>query len=217
MSPRCIHRLAIRHSVNVLPHIAQLVTPSLRYAIQPKRAGIIFIRRALAAGLGTGSWSRLFRQSGQDRAVHVSRRGQRPPHRNDQGRQSRLGTDADPAEEPKSAQVCEPKPLSSPQPARSDGTAPTRKRGPKRDYESTLRVAEVVARVAPDGDWRSKLDDVCEALHDEGIPFPKSSGGKDRNCRSWMDFPERALAIKVIEYRLDIANEGKKSPPETLS
>ena len=78
-------------------------------------------------------------------------------------------------------------------------------------------MAEVVARVAPDGDWRSKLDDVCEALHDEGIPFPKSSGGKDRNCRSWMDFPERALAIKVIEYRLDIANEGKKSPPETLS
>ena len=61
--------------------------------------------------------------------------------------------------------------------------APT-KRGPKRDYEASFRVAEIVARLAPDGDWRSKLDDVCEALHDEGIPFPKTWRSKDRNCRS---------------------------------
>lgn len=92
-----------------------------------------------------------------------------------------------------------------------------RKRGPKPDYENAERVADTVARVAPDGDWRSKLDDVCEALHDEGIPFPKVWRSKDRNCRTWMDFPEREIAIKAIEYRLEVAKQRKKAPPETLS
>jgi hypothetical protein len=38
-----------------------------------------------------------------------------------------------------------------------------RKRGPKPDYETAGRVAEVIARVAPDGDSRSMLDEVCDA------------------------------------------------------
>src|ERR1035441_8500438 len=33
-----------------------------------------------------------------------------------------------------------------------------RKRGPKTDYENALRVADTVVRVAPDLDWRPKLD-----------------------------------------------------------
>jgi hypothetical protein len=48
-----------------------------------------------------------------------------------------------------------------------------RKHGPRPDYKTASRVAEVVARVAPDGDWRSRLDDVCEALDKEKIPCPK--------------------------------------------
>jgi hypothetical protein len=36
--------LAIRQSVKVLPHVAQLVTPSLRYVPGPKGASLVFIR-----------------------------------------------------------------------------------------------------------------------------------------------------------------------------
>lgn len=124
-------------------------------------------------------------------------------------------TDVEPVEEPESVRICEPES----EPTGSDGTARDhpRKRGPKPDYENALRVAEVVARVTPDGDWRSKLDDVCEALHEEGIPFPKVWRSRDRTCRSWMDLPERDLAFKAIEYRLEIVKQRKKVLPETLS
>ena len=44
ISPGCIYGLAIRQSVKVLPHVAQLVTPSLRYVPGPKGARLIFIR-----------------------------------------------------------------------------------------------------------------------------------------------------------------------------
>lgn len=48
------------------------------------------------------------------------------------------------------------------------------KHGPRPDYEMAARMAEIVARVAPDGRWRSQLDDVCEVLDREGIPCPKT-------------------------------------------
>jgi hypothetical protein len=95
-------------------------------------------------------------------------------------------------------------------------TAKGRKRGPKTDHETASRVAEIVARVAPDGDWRSKFDDVCEALDDAEIPCPKR-WRKDRTCRAWCDQPERAICVKAIEYRLKLAKQRKKSAPETLS
>jgi len=44
ISPGCIYGLAVRQSVNVLPHAAQLVTPSLRHAPGPKGARLIFVR-----------------------------------------------------------------------------------------------------------------------------------------------------------------------------
>ena len=106
--------------------------------------------------------------------------------------------------------------------SQSDATTPKpysggRNRGPKTDYENASRVAKAVARVAPDGDWRPKLDDICEALDAEGIPCPKTWRAKDRSCRSWVTYPERDHAIKVIEYRLEVANQRKKTTPETLS
>ena len=100
----------------------------------------------------------------------------------------------------------------SAQPAR---VAPNkkRKRGPRPDHETALRVAEIVARVAPDGEWRGRLDDVCEALDDEKIPIP----ARWRNSRCWADYPEKPLLVKAVEYRLQIAKQGMESTPETLS
>jgi hypothetical protein len=91
-----------------------------------------------------------------------------------------------------------------------------RKRGPKPDYEGAARVAEIVARVAPDGGWRGRLDDVCEALDEAAIPFP-AKWRRDRQCRCWADCLEKPIAIKAIEYRLEIAKQRSKTTPETLS
>lgn len=91
-----------------------------------------------------------------------------------------------------------------------------RKRGPKPDYEGAARVAEIVARVAPDGEWRGNLDGVCEALDEAAIPFPPK-WRRERQCRCWADCLERPIAIKAIEYRLEIAKQRKKTTPETLS
>jgi len=92
-----------------------------------------------------------------------------------------------------------------------------RKRGPKPDYETAARVAEVVAHVAPDGDWRGKLDDVCEALDEKNIACPKTWRRKDRTCRRWSDYPERSHAVKAIQYRLALAKQRKNTTPETFS
>jgi hypothetical protein len=100
-------------------------------------------------------------------------------------------------------------------PAESDGKG--RKRGPKPDHEAASRVAEIVARVAPDGDWRPKLDDICEALDEAQIPFPPRWRKRDRSCDGWAAYDERANAVKAIEYRLEIATQRKKTTPETLS
>jgi hypothetical protein len=100
-------------------------------------------------------------------------------------------------------------------PTESDSTG--RKRGPKPDHETALRVAEVVARIAPDGDWRPKLDDICEALDEAQIPFPPRWRKRDRSCYGWAAYDERANAVKAIEYRLEIAKQRKKTTPETLS
>lgn len=92
-----------------------------------------------------------------------------------------------------------------------------RKRGPKPDYDTAARVAEVVTSVAPDGDWRSKLNDICDQLDEEKIPIP-STWRRNRDCRSWSGCIERPVVIKAIEYRLATANQRKRiSIPETFS
>ena len=102
----------------------------------------------------------------------------------------------------------EAQPANDPQPA-TGGTRSSRKRGPKPDLETASRVAEIVERVAPDGDWRSKLDDICDALDEEKIPFP-AKWRRDRHCRCWADcLNEPPIVTKVIEYRLKVA--GRKN------
>jgi hypothetical protein len=95
-------------------------------------------------------------------------------------------------------------------------TLPPRKRGPKPDHETALLVATIVARVAPDGDWRSRVDDVCDALDDEQVPVP-ATWRRNRNVRKWGLCDDRDIVVKAIEYRLGIAKQRKKPAPETLS
>jgi hypothetical protein len=104
-----------------------------------------------------------------------------------------------------------------------------RKRGPKPDHKTFARVREIVDRIAPDGDWRSKLDALGEALdhgvcndpdpeacpatdHDK-IPFPR--GWSREKGGNWSHPPDRATMVKAIEYRLEAAR--KKPINETLS
>ena len=91
-----------------------------------------------------------------------------------------------------------------------------RKRGPRPDQETAARVAEVVSRVVPNGDWRPKVDDICEALDEKQVPFPRP-WRRNRQCRSWSDCLERDIVIKAIEYRLKIAKKQQEATPKTFS
>jgi len=77
-----------------------------------------------------------------------------------------------------------------------------RKRGPKTGYETAERVAAVVKRVCPNGVARARLDDICECLDDEKIPYPKT--WTTRGHRTWYDaFAERPdLVAKAIKHHL---------------
>ena len=81
------------------------------------------------------------------------------------------------------------------------------KRGPKPNHEITSQISEIVARVASGSDWRSRIDDVCEALDEKRIPFPKR--WRERECRCWADYPERSIVIKAIQYRLNTSLSRK--------
>ena len=104
-----------------------------------------------------------------------------------------------------------------PQPATTSNVrGQGRKPGPKPDYKTAARVAEVVARTAPDGDWRPKLDEICEALDQAGIPCP-SRWPYRYQAKCWSDYPEKSTAVKGIEGRLQLAKQKPKAAPETLS
>jgi len=92
-----------------------------------------------------------------------------------------------------------------------------RRRGPKRDHDAASLVADIVAREVPDGDWRTKLDVVCEALDAAGVPYPTRWRKRDKSCDGWAAYDEKANAVKAIEYRLKIAKQRKKVASETLS
>jgi hypothetical protein len=66
------------------------------------------------------------------------------------------------------------------------------------------RVAEIVARIAPDGDWRKKWEDICEALDEEKVPVPTLWPSR-HEWKLWSNCTERPLAVKTIGYRLKSA------------
>lgn len=97
--------------------------------------------------------------------------------------------------------------------------AQSRKRGPQTDYKTAAKVAKIVARVAPDGVWRSKLDDILMALDDENIQTPKGWVSK-HEYRSWYaavaaDTAARGrhLAVEAIKHHL---KRAKEMPMETI-
>ena len=95
---------------------------------------------------------------------------------------------------------------------RGGTTAKGLKRGPKPDCEAASRVAEIVERVAPDGDWRSKLDEVCDALDEAKIPVPKRWRTKSPPWRMWCDgILERPVVIKAIQRRCDRGQRPSRS------
>jgi hypothetical protein len=78
------------------------------------------------------------------------------------------------------------------------------KRGPKPSYENALRVAEVVARVAGNSKWFSRLDEICLELDEQAIPRPKT--WKKRGHVDWFDaLSERPLVVKAIAHHLKLA------------
>jgi hypothetical protein len=121
-------------------------------------------------------------------------------------------TDDEPAEESGPAQACEVEPAACPEPASPEHTpkAPPRKRGPKPDHETALPVAGIVARVAPDGDWRSRVDDSCDAPDDEQVPVP-ATWRRNRNVRKWSLCDDRDIVVKAI----DIPAWNSKTAQET--
>ena len=64
-------------------------------------------------------------------------------------------------------------------------------------------MAKIVARLAPEGDWRepTKLEAIRKALDDDEIPRPKTWGDL-----SWHD-QEDPIVIKAIQRRLERAKQ----------
>jgi hypothetical protein len=90
------------------------------------------------------------------------------------------------------------------------GTAPRPKRGPKPDYETAWKVAEIVSRVAGERPWRSKLDGICMALDEENIPRPKT--WRKRGYDSWFDaLSERSLVGKAISHHLRLTQQSGRT------
>jgi hypothetical protein len=103
------------------------------------------------------------------------------------------------------------------------------RRGPKPISEDEARnVADIVDRVAAGGIWKSKLDELgealnhgictsadpknCESRDHEKIPLPR--GWKKKHA-DWETPPDRACMEKAIEERLKRARVTR--PPETPS
>lgn len=99
-------------------------------------------------------------------------------------------------------------------PAGQKGSA---KRGPTPDLDSGIRVAEIVARIASDGNWRRKWEEVCEVLDAAEIPVPTTWRKRTPPYTCWADCVEKTLAVKAIEYRLKVVHRLEKAAAETLS
>ncbi len=96
----------------------------------------------------------------------------------------------------------------------TDDSVGEKKRGPSPDYDSAALLAGIVASVAPDGSWRSKVNEICDALDEADYPIPKLWRDK-RGHKQWTE-AERPIAVKMIEHRLKLAKRRTKPDLETL-
>jgi hypothetical protein len=102
----------------------------------------------------------------------------------------------------------EPQEAASPKPPQATGASPDPVRGPRPNYETALRVEEIVTRVAGEGKWRRMLDDICVELDEQAVPRPKP--WKKRSYNSWFDsLSEPQLAEKAITHHLEVAARRK--------
>jgi hypothetical protein len=85
------------------------------------------------------------------------------------------------------------------------------RRGPKTDYQTALRVAEIANRIAGTEPWRSQIEDICDELDEKGVPRPKT--WKAKGYRSWSTCTERHLVIEAIRHHL---KRAKERPTETI-
>lgn len=92
---------------------------------------------------------------------------------------------------------------------------PKRKHGPTPDLDSAKLVAAVVDRKAPEGNWRPKWEEVCEALDAAEVPSPKKWRNFKPPYKCWADCVDRALAVKAIQYRLKLAQKHGQPLPGT--
>jgi hypothetical protein len=102
-------------------------------------------------------------------------------------------------------------------PVTSEPPAPAnpnrRKPGPKSNLELAAWVTAVVKRIASDGDWKSRLDEILEAMDGVGkdeapvCPVPPN-WRRHHKWKRWSDCDDRRLAIKAIEYRLKLGENS---------
>jgi hypothetical protein len=85
------------------------------------------------------------------------------------------------------------------------------KRGPKPNYGIAELVAELVHRVAGDGSWLAKLDEICDALEEAKVPHPKT--WEKRGHKDWYDalVTERSLVVKAITHHLKLNEAQRKT------
>jgi hypothetical protein len=93
-----------------------------------------------------------------------------------------------------------------PTPGELPKDAPYPLKSPKDDLKAA-KVAEIVNRIAPDREWRTRetMDEIEKALDEEGIP-PSQKWGPNA---TWVN-TERPLTIHAIKYRLDIAAKNSR-------
>jgi len=85
-------------------------------------------------------------------------------------------------------------------------------RGPQKDYETALKVEQIVKRIAPDGNWRKHLDELREELDKAKIKTPTPWR------TDWESQPDDPKVKKAIEHHLKLAREWHASAPaKTLS
>ena len=86
-----------------------------------------------------------------------------------------------------------------------------RAQGPKRDFATALKVDEVVRRLAPDGDRRAQLDNICDGLDEAEVRCPKP--WKKKGYGTWYDCMTvaRPLVIKAIEHHRKRAQEYRET------
>ncbi len=85
---------------------------------------------------------------------------------------------------------------------------PQRKRGPKPDVESHLKVAALIRRYEEDWILDENLSEICEALGQQHVPIPKTwparADGKSHTwSRALQNYPN--LVVKAIKDRLKAA------------